>query len=565
MPINVGDQFAGTYRALRRLGEGGWGEVYLAEDELLGRQVAIKLLHDRDAEDQTDLVHEMMSLDQLHHPGVVTFYHHFAIERTLFLVMEYCEGGSLRDHMRLQPARVETVMQWVLDLTDTLHYVHQRGIVHHDIKPDNILFASDGALKIGDFGVANRNIGTVRYLAPEMLLGSVDAKDARIDVYALGVTLLELLLNRNPFEGMSQNETLVAKLRHDFIPTDLARWVQELVSKATHPTPELRFQSMKEFREAIESKHVSYVFERSRIQAHTLAAKAEKLLSQKRVTAAAKCITQALYVCPDCVSAVIAAGRYNLFINRISEAKQQFDKALLLNPRANIQKELGWLCLEDGNYSQAISLLTDYLQRNAADGEAFNLLLECFYRTERYEIGTEVAKLMIEEGTKSSCFADNGFLCGVLQISSDRDKVLAAVGKPKTPFLEYNMDILKNAPLDRLKSLLLFENYRFGLTARRQNVIAIENGGRIREFKEQIVTIGRSEENLFRLSDNSVSRRHCVVVNFSDDVWVYDLDSTQGVVVDGTRVDRKAYLEGLCTLKICATAVKIRSKLGLLL
>jgi hypothetical protein len=153
----------------------------------------------------------------------------------------------------------------------------------------------------------------------------------------------------------------------------------------------------------------------------------------------------------------------------------------------------------------------------------------------------------------------------VLQISSDRDKVLAAVGKPKTPFLEYNMDILKNAPLDRLKSLLLFENYRFGLTARRQNVIAIENGGRIREFKEQIVTIGRSEENLFRLSDNSVSRRHCVVVNFSDDVWVYDLDSTQGVVVDGTRVDRKAYLEGLCTLKIGATAVKIRSKLGLLL
>jgi len=258
MPINVGDQFAGTYRALRRLGEGGWGEVYLAEDELLGRQVAIKLLHDRDAEDQTDLVHEMMSLDQLHHPGVVTFYHHLAIELTLFLVMEYCEGGSVRDHMRLQPARVETVMQWVLDLTDTLHYVHQRGIVHHDIKPDNILFASDGALKIGDFGVANRNIGTVRYLAPEMLLGSVDAKDARIDVYALGVTLLELLLNRNPFEGMSQNETLVAKLRHDFIPTDLARWVQELVSKATHPTPELRFQSMKEFREAIESKHVSY-------------------------------------------------------------------------------------------------------------------------------------------------------------------------------------------------------------------------------------------------------------------------------------------------------------------
>ena len=118
MPINIGDQFAGTYRILRRLGEGGWGEVYLAKDELLGRKVAIKLLHDRDAEDQTDLVHEMLSLDQLHHPGVVTFYHHFANERTLFLVMEYCEGGSLRDSMQMEPARAETVMQWVKDLSD---------------------------------------------------------------------------------------------------------------------------------------------------------------------------------------------------------------------------------------------------------------------------------------------------------------------------------------------------------------------------------------------------------------------------------------------------------------
>ncbi len=565
MPIDIGDQFAGTYRILRRLGEGGWGEVYLAEDELLGRKVAIKLLHNRDAEDQTDLIHEMLSLDQLHHPGVVTFYHHFANQRTLFLVMEYCEGGSLRDRMRLEPPRAETVMQWVKDLSNTLRYVHQRGIVHHDIKPDNILFTSNGALKIGDFGVANRNFGTVRYLAPEMLMGDVDSKDVRIDVYALGITLLELLRNRNPFEGMSKNEALVAKLKHDFIPTDLARWVQELVSKATHPTPELRFQSMQEFQEAIDSKHVSYVFERNRVQAHTLAAKAEKLLSQKRATAAAKCITQALYVCPDCVSAVIAAGRYNLFINRISEAKQHFDKALLLNPRANIQKELGWLCLENGNFSQAISLLTDYLQRNAADCEAFNLLCECFYRTERYEVGEQVAKLMIEEGTPSSCFADNGFLCGVLQISTGRDRVLRAVDKPKTAFLQYNIDILKYVPAERIEPLLLFETYRFGLPARRQNVVTIDFDGCTREFKEQIITIGRSEENLFRLDDTSVSRRHCLIVNFPDDVWVYDLDSTQGVELDGASVDRKAYLEGLCTLKIGATKVILRSKLGLLL
>jgi tetratricopeptide (TPR) repeat protein len=84
-----------------------------------------------------------------------------------------------------------------------------------------------------------------------------------------------------------------------------------------------------------------------------MAAKAERLLARKHATAASKCISQALYACPDCVYALIAAGRYNLFINRISEAKQYFDQALSLNPRTNIQKELGCLCLEAGSYSRS--------------------------------------------------------------------------------------------------------------------------------------------------------------------------------------------------------------------
>jgi tetratricopeptide (TPR) repeat protein len=467
--------------------------------------------------------------------------------------------------MRRRPARVETIMQWGIDLAATLQHLHEEGIVHHDIKPDNILFTSAGALKVGDFGVANRNFGTSRYLAPEMLLGGVDPKDVRVDVYALGITLLELLKNCDPFEGLSQNAALRAKLRHDFISTDLDRWVQDLLSKATHPTPELRFQSMRDFREAIESKHVSYVFERSRVQAHALAAKAERLLSQKRVAAASKCITQALYLCPDCVSAVISAGRYNLFINRVSEAKRQFDLALSLNPRANIQKELGWLCLETGNFSRAISLLNDHLQRNAADYEAFNLLLECFYRTERFEVGEQVAKLMIDEGAPSSCFVNNGFLCSALRGSSNRDSALGATEKLRTSFLDYNLAILNCESPDRLKPLLLLQNYRFGLVARRQNVITIERDGRVCEFKDQVITIGRSEENCFRIDDTNVSRRHCVLVNFSDDVWIYDLGSTQGVFVEGARVDRKAYLEGVCTVRIGATQLRIRPKPDLLL
>lgn len=561
--ITIGDQVDSKYRILRQLGWGGFGEVYLAEDELLGRQVAIKLLRDRDPGRQTDLVHEMQSLDQLHHPSVVTFYHHFIDEQLLFLVMEYCAGGSLRNRMRQHLAPPHTVIEWGKDLTETLHFVHQHGIVHHDIKPDNILFTSDGTLKVGDFGVANRNFGTVPYLAPEMLLGEVDSGDVRVDVYALGVTLLELLLNRSPFEGMSPVEALRAKIRHQFIPGNLDRWVQDLLSKATHPTPELRFQSMQEFSEAIQSKHVSYVFDRSRIQAHALAAKAERLLTRKHAAAASKCIRQALYVCPDCVSALIAAGRYNLFINRVSEAKEYFDQALSLNPRTNIQKELGWLCLESGNYSQAISLLTDHLQRNAADYEAFNLLLECFYRTERYEVGMQVAKLMVDEAAPSDCFENNGLLCGLLSNSTDEELVTRALKKLQNPFIGYNVDVLMQAP-DQLKSLVLFENYRFGLPSRKENTLTIKQEGHVQELKDAVITVGRLEENRVCLTDTHVSRRHCVIVSCLDDVWIYDLGSTQGVFVDGKKIDRKAYLEGVHVLRLGQTELTLCSKLGLL-
>jgi len=128
---------------------------------------------------------------------------------------------------------------------------------------------------------------------------------------------------------------------------------------------------MQEFREAIEAKHVNYVFDRRRVQAHALAAEAERLLARKKAAAASTRITQALYAAPDCVSALIAAGRYNFFVNRIPKAKEYFSQAHSINPRANIQKELGWISLEDENYSQAISLLIDHLQRNAADYEAY--------------------------------------------------------------------------------------------------------------------------------------------------------------------------------------------------
>jgi tRNA A-37 threonylcarbamoyl transferase component Bud32 len=560
----IGEELDQKYRVVRHLGGGGFGDVYLAEDELARRQVAIKRLKNTDPERQKDLVHEMRSLDQLHHPNIVGFYHHFYDGSSLFLVMEHCAGGSLRDQMSKSVAHTPTVMQWGKELASVLGQVHQRGIVHHDIKPDNILFAADGTIKIGDFGGANRGVGTIPYVSPEKYRGEASVEDPRVDIYALGITLLELLLNRGAFAGLNFLEMQQAKVRHDFVPTDMERWLQEVLSRATHPTPELRFQSMADFSEAIEAKHVNYVFNRGRIQADSLAVQAEKYLARKRLSAATRCATQALFASPDCVSALVAGGRCHLFANRIDQAKESFDRALQINPRVIIQKELGWLNLEAGNYARAISLLSDHLERNGADYEGYNLLLECFYRTDRFEAGMDLARLMITEKAPSDCFVSNGLICG-LRAGSDADVMVTRplAAEVKTPFAAYSAEIRSTDP-KRLAKLLVFENFRFGLSTVKENTLLIEIEGEPQEYKERLLTLGRDEGNLVRLKHISASRRHCVIVNCPGDVWVYDLSSKFGVFVDGALVHGKAYLDGVHTVTIGDTPLRISSRAGLL-
>src|SRR5256886_2647144 len=206
---------AGRYQVAGRIASGGMGEVYRAHDAVLAREVAIKVLHPQFAHDRGFVERfrrEARAAAILNHPNIVGVYDWGSTDGTYFMVMEYVPGTNLRsllaEHGRLDASQVVEVTTQVLA---ALEHAHGHGIVHRDVKPENILVTRDGMVKVADFGLARAFAeasisqaegtvtGTVQYLAPEQIQG--EPADPRTDLYALGVVMFETLTGRAPFAG----------------------------------------------------------------------------------------------------------------------------------------------------------------------------------------------------------------------------------------------------------------------------------------------------------------------------------------------------------------------------
>ncbi len=211
----VGRVLDGRYAVGTRLARGGMASVYLATDTRLDRTVAVKVMHPALADDEefvARFIREAKAAAALSHPNAVAVFDQGADGETVYLVMEYVAGRTLRDvlreNRRLSPGQALTLLEPVLE---ALSAAHRAGLVHRDVKPENVLIADDGRVKVADFGLARAVsastltasqtvlIGTVAYLAPELVTRGV--ADARADVYAAGVMLYELVTGEPPFTG----------------------------------------------------------------------------------------------------------------------------------------------------------------------------------------------------------------------------------------------------------------------------------------------------------------------------------------------------------------------------
>src|SRR6202453_4657677 len=216
--IDPGTIVDGRYRVISRLGSGGMADVYLAQDQLLGRDVAVKVLHHHFAEDQEFVERfrrEASSAAALSHPNIVAIFDRGEWNGTYYIAMEYVAGRSLKEIVRergaLEPAAAIDI---VVQILQAARFAHKRGVIHRDLKPHNVIIDEEGRARVTDFGIARAGasdmtltgsiMGTAQYLSPEQAQGLVVS--AASDLYSVGVILYELLTGAVPFEG----ETAVA-------------------------------------------------------------------------------------------------------------------------------------------------------------------------------------------------------------------------------------------------------------------------------------------------------------------------------------------------------------------
>ena len=268
----IGKRLDGRYSIESLVGVGGMANVYRGTDLKTGNQIAVKVLKDEFL-DNEELVrrfkNESKAISILNHPNIVKVYDVSVTDKLQYIVMEYVDGITLKEYLKQRGGALtwkETV-HFATQILSALQHAHSKGIIHRDVKPQNIMLLADGSIKMMDFGIArfsraqsqtvsDKAIGSVHYISPEQAKG--ERTDARTDIYSVGVMLYEMLSGRLPFDG--DGAVSIAIMQISEKPKPLAEiapntpaGLRQITEKAMEKDPDKRYQSAQEMLEAIEN------------------------------------------------------------------------------------------------------------------------------------------------------------------------------------------------------------------------------------------------------------------------------------------------------------------------
>jgi serine/threonine protein kinase len=268
-------QTISRYKILEKLGEGGMGVVYKAEDTKLNRMVALKFLPPdltRDPEAEQRFIHEAQAASALEHANICSVHEIGELEGQTFIVMGYYEGETLKKRIERGPLPIDEAVSITIQVAEGLSKAHQAGIVHRDIKPANIVLTKDGAAKILDFGLAKvaghallakpgTTLGTAAYMSPEQAEG--ETIDDRPDLWSLGVTLYETLSGTRPFESDYEQALVYSILNAEPQPlrrirSDVPESLEKISRRALQKKPVERYQTAAELIADLESYRAGF-------------------------------------------------------------------------------------------------------------------------------------------------------------------------------------------------------------------------------------------------------------------------------------------------------------------